>query len=90
MQPSNLQLKKAKSFEIVVIAERCKGCGICIGLCPVQVLVSSNEFNSKGYNYAEAKYPEKCIGCRTCELHCPDFSIFIRPSSKPKFTLVKE
>jgi 2-oxoglutarate ferredoxin oxidoreductase subunit delta len=22
-------------------------------------------------------HPEKCTGCRWCELHCPDFAIFV-------------
>ncbi|MCS7385197.1 MAG: 4Fe-4S binding protein [archaeon GB-1867-005] len=81
--------KSKKNFEVVVIADRCKGCGICIGICPVGVLEFSAQFNRRGYHYSEAKYPEKCIGCKNCELHCPDFAIFVKPSHKPKFTLIQ-
>jgi 2-oxoglutarate ferredoxin oxidoreductase subunit delta len=28
-------------------------------------------------NRPQVLYPEKCTGCRWCELHCPDFAIFI-------------
>jgi 2-oxoglutarate ferredoxin oxidoreductase subunit delta len=28
-------------------------------------------------------YPEKCTGCRWCELHCPDFAIFVTDIEDP-------
>ena len=77
-----------KNFEINIIVDRCKGCGICAALCPTKVLDFSEHFNSKGYKFIEAKYPEKCIGCRNCELHCPDFAIFVKPSNMAKCNLI--
>ena len=50
----------------------CKACGICVDLCPAQVL-SKNE---KGY--PEVKDEKKCTKCKLCELRCPDFAIEIK------------
>ncbi len=44
----------------------CKGCGICIYRCPVDVL------ELKEGKIAITK-PDNCIGCEMCELICPDF-----------------
>lgn len=45
----------------------CKACGICIGLCPKQAL----EADSTGKPVAG----DSCIGCRLCELRCPDYAL---------------
>ena len=59
--------------------EMCKGCGLCVAVCPVKILRLSREVNSMGYNYAEVKPGEesKCIACRLCEWYCPDLAIWI-------------
>jgi len=84
-----LTLSVKRSFQVNIIVERCKGCGICVSLCPVKVLDFSEHLNSRGYRFVEAKYPEKCIGCKKCELHCPDFAIYVNPSSEAKCILIK-
>jgi 2-oxoglutarate ferredoxin oxidoreductase subunit delta len=55
----------------------CKGCGICIRLCPNKVLNRSEELSSSGIYLPIALYEDKCTGCRICEDHCPDMAIFI-------------
>ena len=57
--------------EVHVFENWCKGCGLCIAFCPTGTLVLGVN------NRPRAIYPEKCTGCRWCELHCPDFAIFI-------------
>ena len=54
---------------------RCKGCELCIGACPQQVLTMSPKINIKGYFPAEVTEPYRCIGCRQCGLICPDVAI---------------
>lgn len=53
--------------------ERCKGCGLCIEVCPKKIIRQSSErLNSKGYYPAEVVEMEKCIGCAFCAVICPD------------------
>jgi 2-oxoglutarate ferredoxin oxidoreductase subunit delta len=44
--------------------------------CPKDVLVLSEEFNSKGYHPPVAIKPENCVNCDLCEMLCPDFAIY--------------
>jgi 2-oxoglutarate ferredoxin oxidoreductase subunit delta len=66
--PSALRMPRG---EVHVFDNWCKGCGLCIVFCPADVLVLGVDSRPK------AIYPEKCTACRWCELHCPDFAIFV-------------
>jgi 2-oxoglutarate ferredoxin oxidoreductase subunit delta len=57
--------------------ERCKGCGLCVSVCPKKVLDISKEINSKGYFPAYQARPEDCIYCALCCTMCPDVAITI-------------
>lgn len=58
--------------------ERCKSCGLCVSVCPKQIIkISKNKMNSKGYNPAQITEKEKCIGCASCAMICPDCVITI-------------
>lgn len=59
--------------------DRCKGCGLCISVCPKQIIEFKDTLNVKGYNPATVK-PEnmdKCIACASCARNCPDVVITI-------------
>jgi len=62
----------------IVIDERyCTGCGICVRFCTKKILELSAELNSRGYYTPIVLDRSKCKSCRTCELYCPDFAVFI-------------
>ncbi len=58
-----------KKFNITINSAWCKACGICIFLCP------KNVFDADDEGKAVVKSLEKCIGCLSCEVHCPDYAI---------------
>lgn len=62
--------------QVVIIADRCKGCGFCVEYCPKDVLVLSEEFNRKGYHPPKVVKEGECVNCNLCEMICPDFAIF--------------
>jgi 2-oxoglutarate ferredoxin oxidoreductase subunit delta len=55
----------------------CKGCGLCVSVCPKKVLEISTQVNSKGYFPAYQARPEDCVRCAICCNMCPDVAITI-------------
>ncbi len=64
--------------EIDVDTFLCKGCGICVEMCPRKVFEWSKELSEKGVHYPIPVHAEKCVKCKLCELLCPDFAIAVR------------
>ena len=63
-------MAKAKG-DIVVDIDRCKGCEVCIDVCPEDTIGMSKKVNGKGYHYMEV-VNDTCIGCANCAVVCPD------------------
>ena len=58
--------------------ERCKGCELCISVCPKKILtLHETKFNSKGYHPACVTDVDSCIGCANCAVMCPDGAISV-------------
>jgi ferredoxin len=62
---------RADRGTVDVQADLCKGCGLCIAMCPTGLLVRSEELNSRGYRYAEY-VGEGCTACGICFHACPE------------------
>jgi NAD-dependent dihydropyrimidine dehydrogenase PreA subunit len=69
--------KKKKKFKCEVEAARCKACGYCRCECPNEVFEQSDQTNPEGYRYMVAAHNDKCVGCLTCLMVCPDFAITV-------------
>ncbi|MBN2034730.1 MAG: 4Fe-4S dicluster domain-containing protein [Deltaproteobacteria bacterium] len=71
--------KKAKG-KIKIDRERCKGCYLCIQVCPNNRIETEKALNKKGYAPVrfkeEVKDNEKgCTGCAQCATVCPEVAI---------------
>ena len=53
----------------------CKGCNICLAVCPKKVLVKSKKRNKYGTTMPNISKIEECVVCRMCEKLCPDGAI---------------
>ncbi|WP_292460350.1 ferredoxin family protein [Methanothermococcus sp. Ax23] len=64
-------------MKIEINENYCKGCDICIFVCPRDVFVKSDKLNKKGVYPPIAENPEKCTNCQLCVLQCPDQAITV-------------
>jgi len=62
----------SKVFDVLINKGWCKGCGLCIVVCPKKVL----ELNDRAK--CEAPRVAECIGCRQCDNICPDLAITVK------------
>jgi 2-oxoglutarate ferredoxin oxidoreductase subunit delta len=75
-KPFGNEKPKTTRGEIIIIDDRCKGCGFCVEYCPNDVLELAERFNVKGYHPPYVKNPEKCVDCGFCRMICPEFAIY--------------
>lgn len=65
-------------YKVTVNGSRCKGCGLCVSVCPKKIMkLSEDKLNKKGFSPAEVKERKKCIGCTFCAVICPDSAVMI-------------
>ncbi len=74
----------AKRFQVTIERNRCKGCELCVHVCPKQVLAMSKDINDKGYFFSHVVNQPVCIGCRFCAFICPDVAIEVAQLDSPE------
>jgi 2-oxoglutarate ferredoxin oxidoreductase subunit delta len=65
-----------------IAADRCKGCGLCVDVCPKHVLaLDQTVVNPLGYHPVRLTDAAACTSCALCARICPDavYSVFARP-----------
>jgi len=70
-----IEATENEKVKISIIPRFCKGCEICVKLCPTKVL-GMDMFTVKVVDV------DKCTVCMACELRCPDFAIFVEKKEK--------
>ena len=62
---------------VTIDARRCKGCELCIAVCPRKLLVRSAQIGGRGVHQVEVTDAHRCSGCLQCTLVCPDAAITV-------------
>lgn len=66
-----------RHIRIEIKNEWCKGCYICVDMCPRNVLEIDQSTFVKGFHPVRVARLEDCTACRLCELWCPDLAIAV-------------
>ncbi len=61
--------------KITINKEKCKGCLLCVSVCPQGLIIVAEELNLRGVKPVKFKSGGKCIGCSMCAVICPDCCI---------------
>lgn len=60
-----------KRYTVAIEPRYCKACGICVKFCPAKIL-------ELRYQVLRVTDQDRCLGCRACELRCPDFALEVK------------
>jgi 2-oxoglutarate ferredoxin oxidoreductase subunit delta len=74
---------------IVIDAERCKGCGLCVIVCPKKTIVISEVSNKNGYFPAQTDNGG-CTGCAACAIICPEGIIEVLQADSGEVEIIAE
>lgn len=65
---------------VLIDAQRCKGCGMCVVVCPPNVLSMTEARNDIGYHFVDLS--PGCTGCENCYRICPDYVFEVYRATK--------
>ena len=74
-------MKKSKG-KLVIDFARCKGCGLCIWVCPKGQIKLSDKEDARAIRVAYFdENSQGCTGCTFCGIICPEVDIEIYKTS---------
>lgn len=62
-------------MEIRIDQERCKGCDLCLKLCPKKVFEETQSIGTEGFKLRAPVKIEDCSECGFCQYFCPEGAI---------------
>lgn len=73
-------------MKLVIDETRCKGCNLCVLVCPYRIFKEGTELNDRGIVTPVLDRAERCTNCRlqplygrllcgVCQMICPDQAI---------------
>ena len=77
--PAAAAPQRSSPAEVIFEEILCKGCGLCIAICPTKILkLDTTRVNLRGYFPAIVYNLAECSGCASCAKICPDSVITVR------------
>lgn len=75
---SAASLPGAEWRPVLVLTDRCKGCGLCVAACPKGGLaLEETVINVQGYHPVKLVNAEACTSCAICARVCPDCALIV-------------
>jgi len=68
---------KSKTTAILIDDRFCKGCLLCLQVCPKKIFERGGPRSGAGYGMPRAAKIESCTSCRLCEMTCPDLALTV-------------
>lgn len=79
---AELDSSDAAVAHVTLDREKCRGCLLCLDICPNELFVRDDKPNAGGDLPARMRYAEYCINCMKCVAICPDqaFEVPLQPA----------
>lgn len=69
--------------KLTILSDVCKGCGLCIDVCPKKIMeLDSSVLNKAGHHPVTCSDESACIACGSCAIMCPDSVITVEKEDK--------